>query len=205
MSVACRAKSARNGPTVMAGAPRRSQISPGAAKTMVPKVGFEPTLPFRNRILSPARLPVPPLRPGGARSATGVSVRRGGGRGHPLVAATARLHGFWHARAEPGSCCQCARKLVRRPRVLGRGRGALAEYPAYAWAGPTRRRPSGRCSATCCDPSRGGWRRRWPRSARRRGRCCSSGTGSRRPSTCRGSTGRGRGTDRRLPRPDAAA
>ena len=29
----------------------------------VPKVGIEPTLPGGNRILSPARLPVPPLRP----------------------------------------------------------------------------------------------------------------------------------------------
>src|SRR3954453_14095315 len=30
----------------------------------VPKVGIEPTLPGGNRILSPARLPVPPLRRG---------------------------------------------------------------------------------------------------------------------------------------------
>ena len=30
----------------------------------MPKVGIEPTLPEGNRILSPARLPVPPLRPG---------------------------------------------------------------------------------------------------------------------------------------------
>lgn len=29
---------------------------------MVPKVGVEPTLPHGNRILNPARLPVPPLR-----------------------------------------------------------------------------------------------------------------------------------------------
>ena len=32
------------------------------AKTQVPKVGIEPTLPGGNRILSPARLPIPPLR-----------------------------------------------------------------------------------------------------------------------------------------------
>ena len=29
---------------------------------MVPKVGVEPTLPYGNRILNPARLPIPPLR-----------------------------------------------------------------------------------------------------------------------------------------------
>jgi hypothetical protein len=28
----------------------------------VPKVGIEPTRPFGHRILSPARLPIPPLR-----------------------------------------------------------------------------------------------------------------------------------------------
>src|SRR3954469_24013341 len=31
----------------------------------MPEVGLEPTLPGRNRILSPARLPVPPLRQAG--------------------------------------------------------------------------------------------------------------------------------------------
>src|SRR3954453_8176784 len=30
--------------------------------TAMPKVGLEPTLPEGNRILSPARLPIPPLR-----------------------------------------------------------------------------------------------------------------------------------------------
>lgn len=30
---------------------------------MVPEEGIEPTLPFEKRILSPSRLPVPPLRP----------------------------------------------------------------------------------------------------------------------------------------------
>ena len=37
----------------------------------MPKVGIEPTLPEGNRILSPARLPVPPLRP-----AVGIVARR---------------------------------------------------------------------------------------------------------------------------------
>ena len=32
---------------------------------LVPEVGIEPTLCFQNWILSPARLPVPPLRQGG--------------------------------------------------------------------------------------------------------------------------------------------
>ena len=34
---------------------------------MVPEGGIEPPLPFGNRILNPARLPVPPPRPGGAQ------------------------------------------------------------------------------------------------------------------------------------------
>ena len=34
---------------------------------LMPKVGIEPTLPGGNRILSPARLPVPPLRPASHR------------------------------------------------------------------------------------------------------------------------------------------
>src|SRR5439155_4852189 len=32
------------------------------APTQMPKVGVEPTRPFGHRILSPARLPIPPLR-----------------------------------------------------------------------------------------------------------------------------------------------
>jgi hypothetical protein len=42
-------------------------VTPRAADWLnhqVPKVGIEPTLPVGNRILSPARLPVPPLRHG---------------------------------------------------------------------------------------------------------------------------------------------
>ena len=39
----------------------------------MPKVGIEPTLPEGNRILSPARLPVPPLRPKPDRSAGGLA------------------------------------------------------------------------------------------------------------------------------------
>src|SRR6266446_1068830 len=34
----------------------------GVNRLRVPKVGIEPTLPEGNRILSPARLPIPPLR-----------------------------------------------------------------------------------------------------------------------------------------------
>ena len=37
------------------------------AVLLVPEVGIEPTLPEGNGILSPARLPVSPLRPGGLR------------------------------------------------------------------------------------------------------------------------------------------
>src|SRR5918994_429696 len=36
----------------------------------VPEVGLEPTLPEGNRILSPARLPIPPLRRGELRHYT---------------------------------------------------------------------------------------------------------------------------------------
>ena len=35
----------------------------------MPEVGLEPTLPEGNRILSPARLPIPPLRRAGERDA----------------------------------------------------------------------------------------------------------------------------------------
>src|SRR5674476_116785 len=34
----------------------------GRREDVVPKVGFEPTRPLGHRVLSPARLPVPPLR-----------------------------------------------------------------------------------------------------------------------------------------------
>ena len=34
------------------------------AGSEIPKVGLEPTLPKGNRILNPARLPIPPLRLG---------------------------------------------------------------------------------------------------------------------------------------------
>src|SRR5437764_12043482 len=53
----------------MAGETRRYRRPPGrpdehsfALRLAMPKVGIEPTLPGGNRILSPARLPVPPLR-----------------------------------------------------------------------------------------------------------------------------------------------
>src|SRR5215203_6217402 len=36
----------------------------------MPEVGLEPTLPEGNRILSPARLPIPPLRQVGKRAAS---------------------------------------------------------------------------------------------------------------------------------------
>ena len=36
-----------------------------AVMLLVPEVGLEPTLPGGNRILSPARLPIPPLRQAG--------------------------------------------------------------------------------------------------------------------------------------------
>ena len=43
--------------------PRKRALRPQAEEQCeVPKVGIEPTLPGGNRILSPARLPVPPLR-----------------------------------------------------------------------------------------------------------------------------------------------
>src|SRR5438128_5278717 len=42
------------------GAERSGMRRRGAS---VPKVGLEPTLSCENRILSPARLPIPPLRP----------------------------------------------------------------------------------------------------------------------------------------------
>ena len=35
---------------------------------MVPEVGLEPTRPYGHKILSLARLPIPPLRHGGVRS-----------------------------------------------------------------------------------------------------------------------------------------
>src|SRR3954451_8564060 len=41
----------------------------------MPKVGIEPTLPEGNRILSPARLPIPPLRPARAWYAAGRNSR----------------------------------------------------------------------------------------------------------------------------------
>src|SRR6187397_2991109 len=48
----------------------------------VPKVGLEPTRPRGHRILSPARLPIPPLRPGGM-------VERGPGGARAATAAEA--------------------------------------------------------------------------------------------------------------------
>ena len=39
---------------------------------MIPAVGVEPTLPWRNGILSPARLPIPPRRQIIMEAATGL-------------------------------------------------------------------------------------------------------------------------------------
>src|SRR4051794_33891227 len=52
-------------------------VSPFWLNDQVPKVGIEPTLPEGNRILSPARLPVPPLRrfSHGTRQAAASSAR----------------------------------------------------------------------------------------------------------------------------------
>ena len=43
--------------------PRHARTVTSGVSVEMPKVGIEPTLPGGNRILSPARLPVPPLRP----------------------------------------------------------------------------------------------------------------------------------------------
>ena len=53
---------------------RPASPSGGPPPKWMPKVGIEPTLPEGNRILSPARLPVPPLRPGACMPSGGPAV-----------------------------------------------------------------------------------------------------------------------------------
>src|SRR5438128_1624104 len=49
----------------MAGSYARARTITAGRPVEMPKVGLEPTRPEGHRILSPARLPVPPLRPHG--------------------------------------------------------------------------------------------------------------------------------------------
>src|SRR3954451_13706437 len=79
----------------------------------MPKVGLEPTRGFPHRILSPARLPVPPLR----RCATVAPV------GGCISQRNASILGHLAARAPPGE---------RRRSGIGDGGGRVSRRPLLA-------------------------------------------------------------------------
>ena len=83
--------SPRNCRPVARGGVRKAQARELREQAM-PKVGIEPTLPGGNRILSPARLPVPPLRPQGIVAPSACASRR----------RTAGVMGAREARTGPG-------------------------------------------------------------------------------------------------------
>jgi hypothetical protein len=99
---------------------------------LVPEVGIEPTLPEGNGILSPARLPVSPLRPGRNLQYIAPLWRRGptGRISFPTMTSSSlwgRAERFYGHRARPG---RVAERLARM------------EWPAWANSSSTRGRRS---------------------------------------------------------------
>src|SRR4051794_35423628 len=100
----------------------------------VPKVGVEPTRPEGHRILSPARLPIPPLRPArivGDRAFESYTHTRE--EGTPPAPLRSRYRGKTHATVPPS--CQVARKVsaAGKLRAWRNGSGssrAVATRPA---------------------------------------------------------------------------
>ncbi len=96
---------------------------------MVPPAGIEPALPYRNGILNPARLPVPP---GGLKKRR--SHNRGGIYAKPIAASIAHQHapdtlrGIMNGKLPPGALAQSPFS-VSKERVVNEASGcAKGDY-----------------------------------------------------------------------------
>ena len=98
---------------------------------VVPEVGIEPTLPEGNGILSPARLPVSPLRRGGNLNCT--TRAHGEHRGNNRVSLTSCVTGSWRSYG-------------------GRGAGRNGPSSVDVWTAPADQttRPGSECDRCRC-------------------------------------------------------